>query len=74
MGNSIQKKIKLKEEHINFLAELPESGMGYQIVNVILKNGQHLMNRVVLNSELLMLEDDENINPDMIERVELGEK
>ena len=74
MGNSIHKKIKLKKEHINFLAELPENGMGYQIVNVILKNGQHLMNRVVLNSEYLMLEDDENIQPDMIERVELREK
>ena len=74
MGNSIKRKIKLKDEHISFLAELPESGMGYQIVNVILKNGQHLMNRVVLNSEFLMLEDDEDLDPGMIERVEFRKK
>ncbi len=72
MGNSI--KIKLKEEHINYLVELPESGMGYQIVNVILKNGQYLMNRMVLNSELLIIEENENIDPDMIESVELAKK
>jgi len=46
MGNSIKKRIKLKEEHIKYLLELPESGMGYQIVDITLKNGQQLKKRI----------------------------
>ncbi len=72
MENSIKKKIELKKEHVNILVKLPESGMGYQLVDITLKDGKQLRNRIVLNSQFLLLEDDESIDPDGIEKVELG--
>jgi len=53
--------IKLPDIYVNLLVNLPESGLGYQIVNVILRSGQVLHNHKVLNSELLMLEEIELI-------------
>jgi hypothetical protein len=32
--------LKLPEKWINFLIDKPESGMGYQIVTIILNNGE----------------------------------
>jgi len=74
MGNSIKKKIKLKEEHVKYLSELPESGMGYQIVDITLRNGQQLKKRIVLNSQFLLLENSETIDPNFIEKVKLVKK
>lgn len=74
MENSTKKRIQLKEDHIKYLSELPESGMGYQIVDITLKNGQQLNKRVVLNSQFLLLENSENIDPNFIEKVELVEQ
>ena len=74
MGNSAKKRIQLKEEHIQYLLELPESGMGYQIVDVTLRDGQQLKNRIVLNSQFLLLEDHESIDPKLIEKIELRKK
>jgi hypothetical protein len=65
------KTIKLPESFINKLVNLPESGMGYQIVKVILRTGRTLHQRKVLNSELLMLEGNENINVRDIDKIEL---
>ena len=55
------KSLKLPDNFIEILVNLPESGMGYQIVKVILKSGIVLHQHKVLNSELLMLEENENI-------------
>jgi hypothetical protein len=74
MGNSSKKRIQLKEEHIQHLLELPESGMGYQIVDVTLRDGQQLKNRIVLNCQFLLLEDYESIDPSLIEKIELRRK
>ena len=74
MGNSIQKRIRLKEEHTKYLLELPENGMGYQIVDITLRNGQRLKKRIVLNSQFLLLEDSENIDSNFIEKVELRKR
>jgi len=71
MGNSIKKRIKLKKEHIKYLLELPESGMGYQIVDITLKNGQQIKKRIVLNSQFLLVENSENIDSNFIEKVEV---
>jgi hypothetical protein len=71
MGNSVKKKIRLMEEHVKVLSELPESGMGYQIVDIFLKDGKRLKNRIVLNSEFIIVDDNESIDPDTIEKVEL---
>jgi hypothetical protein len=71
MVNSITKKIELKEEDVQYLSELPESGMGYQIVDITFKDGQELKNRIVVNSQLLLIGDNETIDPLLIEKIEL---
>ena len=63
--------LKLSDSFINILINLPESGMGYQLVKVILKNGIVLHQHKVLNSELLMLEENENITVKDIDKIEL---
>ena len=66
--------LKLSENFINFLVNLPENGMGYQIVKVILKSGKILHQQKVLNSEYLMLEENENITIKDIEKIELDNR
>lgn len=63
--------LKLTDSFINILVNLPESGMGYQLVKVILKSGKVLHQHKVLNSELLMLEENENITVKDIDKIEL---
>ncbi|MFM6975296.1 MAG: hypothetical protein ACKOW2_00395 [Sphingobacteriaceae bacterium] len=63
--------LKLSNSLINMLVRVPESGMGYQLVKVILKTGQILPHHRVLNSEILMLEENENFNIKDIEKIEL---
>ena len=63
--------LKLPESFIKILVNLPESGMGYQIVKVILKSGKILHKHKVLNSELLIMEPTENIKASDIEKIEL---
>ena len=63
--------LKLTDSFINILMGLPESGMGYQMVKVIFKSGKVLHKHKVLNSELLMLEENENINIIDIDKIEL---
>ena len=65
------KKIKLPDSFVNKLVNLPESGMGYQIVKVMLKGGKVLRRQKVLNSELLMLENNETLLAQDIVNVEL---
>ena len=66
--------LKLTDRFITALMNLPESGMGYQIVKVILKSGQVLHQHKVINSEILMLEANENITNNDIEKIELETK
>ena len=68
------KSLKLPDNFIEILVNLPESGMGYQIVKVILKSGIVLHQHKVLNSELLMLDENENITVKDIEKIELENK
>ena len=63
--------LKLSDSFINILVNLPENGMGYQIVKVILKNGKTLNHHKVINSSLLILEENENITEIDIEKIEL---
>lgn len=66
--------IKLPESFINKLINLPESGMGYQIVKVILRNGKVLKKQKVLNSEVLMLDENELVQAKDIANIELESK
>ena len=63
--------LKLPNRFIEMLVNLPESGMGYQIVKVFLKSGEVLRQQKVLNSVILMLETKENISIKDIENIEL---
>lgn len=66
--------LELSDSFINILVNLPENGMGYQIVKVILKSGIVLHQHKVINSELLMLEENENITLIDIDKIELESK
>jgi len=65
------KTLKLPDSFINILIDLPESGMSYQIVKVILRGGKILHDHKVPNSEFLMLEENEIIDDKDIEKIEL---
>jgi hypothetical protein len=43
--------VRLPERWIQRLTQMPESGMGYQRVNILLKKGKILRDIVVLNAE-----------------------
>ena len=66
--------LKLSDSLINMLINIPESGMGYQIVKGILKSGQILHQHKVINSEILILEENENITVKDIDKIELEKK
>lgn len=65
------KYYNLPEKFIVELEKLPESGMGYQIVNIKFTNGSTLNNVVVLNSEIIKVEDDTIIDVEKIDFIEL---
>jgi hypothetical protein len=65
------KKVPLLASQIDTLTRLPESGMGYQKVKLILRTGEEKCNMTVLNSEFLLIEDDQVLNPEEIQTLEL---
>lgn len=65
------KTIQLPLKYTQKLTKLPETGMGYQLVKVILKNGLILNNHKVLNSSLLILEKDEKLDEKEISSIEV---
>jgi hypothetical protein len=67
-------KIKLLQKQINLLENLPEQGMGYQVVDITLKNGMTLKEKVVLNSMFLQIEDNGEIDPNEIKTIKLHKK
>lgn len=52
------KTILLKEPWIKHLVLLPETGMGYQLVDITLKGNRVLKNVVVLNAEECQTEEE----------------
>jgi hypothetical protein len=63
--------IKLPKKFSNVLNELPETGMGYQIVDVQLKSGKWLNEKQVYNSEILVVEDTDSIQSRDISTIRL---
>ena len=49
------------ENKIKLPDHLIKKGMGFQVVNVLLKNGSFLEDRKVLNSEYLLIDKSEDI-------------
>lgn len=65
------KTLKLLDSQIELLSKLPETGMGYQIVILTLKQGVVMHNVTVLNSEFIQIEDNLNLKVNDIEKIEL---
>jgi len=68
----MEKKLKIEQKFVDYLVRLPEQGMGYQIVDVDLKNGRKLTDRIVLDSSLLILQDGETFSPEEIKTIDLS--
>jgi len=66
-------QVKLPDKFITMLSNLPESGMGYQLVDITLKDGRTLSQRKVLNAEFLLLQENENIQPKDITEIVLSQ-
>jgi hypothetical protein len=65
-------KIELPKQFADLLSDLPEQGMGYQIVRVTLANGKVLTDRRVVNSTYLLLTENEQIASEDIVKVDLS--
>lgn len=65
--------LKLTKNWIDYLVSVPESGMGYQIVDVTLKDGRVLKDVVVFNAEELKLPPEhKDINMDDVQDIKLS--
>jgi hypothetical protein len=64
-------QIRLSNHFVDLLVRLPENGMGYQLVKIFLKNGTVLSKHKVLNSSILVLNENESISEEDIEKIEL---
>lgn len=65
----LTKEIELTDELKSSIDGLPETGMGYHIVDIILKNGRILRNRKILNSTYLVINPEESIHSEDIEDI-----
>jgi hypothetical protein len=65
----LNKELKLTDEIISQLDVLPETGMGYHIVDILLKNDRILKRRTIINSSILLLNYDEEIKAEEIEEI-----
>ncbi len=70
MGNRVELTANLIKE----LSDLPEHGMGYQIVDLEMKSGQVIGERTVVNSTFLILSEGENIDPSEISKITLHQR
>ncbi len=70
----MESKLKLSNKFSNYLADLPEQGMGFQIVDIELKNGKLLNDRIILNSTYLKLGENENIENKDIKSIRIKTK
>ena len=60
-------RLYLADRWANHLCDLPESGMGYQIVDIVLHNGEEFRDIVVFNGQVVdWPEESPPIKPDDI--------
>lgn len=60
----------LSGENINKLKHIPETGIGYHVVNIHLKDGTLLKNVTVLNSRILQIDTKPNFDNSDIASIE----
>jgi hypothetical protein len=66
-----KRKILLSEKFTKQLISTPETGMGYHKVDIYLKNGEVLKNKIVLNCSILTLESSIMLNIEEIKQIEV---
>lgn len=58
----MKEEVKLPENIIKLLLDLPESGMGYQLADIFLRDGRIIKEVTILNASIALLEStDKNI-------------
>jgi hypothetical protein len=62
--------LQLPHKWTDYLMKLPETGMGYQLVKIVLKNGKVLHHKKVLNGSVLLLTTNEKISKEEILKIE----
>ncbi len=61
---AMKRTVKLGEQLVELLAQLPEDGMGYQFVDVVLKDGRVIKGQVILDGSFWDTELE--VDPSMI--------
>jgi hypothetical protein len=74
LKETMENKLKLNKKFVEYLVELPENGMGYQLVDLLLTDGKLLRNRIVLNSTFLKLDKEEQLTNREIEKINLSKE
>lgn len=69
----MNEEVKLPEHIVKLLLELPESGMGYQIVDLIFSNGEVIKHITILNSSIAILDSSKKVIVDNIVNVRLSQ-
>lgn len=64
-----KQKIRLADNFIKQLINTPENGMGFHSVDLYLKNGDILKNKIVLNCSILTLEKSVTLDIQDIEQI-----
>lgn len=68
------RKLKLPKKISKYLENLPEQGMGYQIVDIEFFDGKTLTDRIVFNSTFLKLDENEKIDSEKIKAIRIKSK
>jgi hypothetical protein len=72
MENENKIQVQLSKQHVAQLQKLPEQGMGYQLINVKLKDGRILKEKMVFNSTYLQLDIQDAVNADDIDTIQVA--
>lgn len=65
-------RLHLQKKWIEELLRYPESGMGYQQADLILKTGERIRNVVILNAEFVLLSEEQSqLTSDDIAKIEV---
>ena len=69
----LKNEVELPEDIKIQLIDLPENGMGFQVIDIILKNGRVLKDRIVINSQRLIVTPEDDFDITDIEEISIVE-
>lgn len=67
-------RIQLPQKWVDVLVSSPETGMGYQVVDLTLTDGRTLHGVRVYNCEVLALPEEMSVRPEEIEDITVRER